>query len=50
MPTKVASERSKPFRDGHRTGILKLRALMDGILFYGEENVLNIERNRFCKL
>jgi hypothetical protein len=29
-------------RVGHRTGTLKPRALMDGILFYGEENVLNM--------
>jgi hypothetical protein len=27
-------------RVGHRTGIIRLRALMDGVLFYGEENVL----------
>jgi hypothetical protein len=26
-------------RVGHCTGILRLRALMDDILFYGEENV-----------
>jgi hypothetical protein len=33
MPTRVASGRSKPMRVGHRTGILRLRVLMDGILF-----------------
>jgi hypothetical protein len=33
-------------RVGHRTGILRLRALMDGILFKGEENVLN--ESDFC--
>jgi hypothetical protein len=29
---RVVSERSKPMRVGHRTGILRLRVLMDGIL------------------
>jgi hypothetical protein len=33
MPTKDASGRSKLMRIGHRTGILRLRVLMDGILF-----------------
>jgi hypothetical protein len=33
MSTKDARGRSKPMRVGHRTGILSLRALMDGILF-----------------
>jgi hypothetical protein len=28
-------------RVGHHTEILKLRVLMNGILFYGEENVQN---------
>jgi hypothetical protein len=37
-------------RVGHCTGILRLRALMDGILFKGEENVLIDERNRLSKL
>jgi hypothetical protein len=34
-------------RVGHHTRICRLRALINGILFYGEENVLNVERNRF---
>jgi hypothetical protein len=34
-------------RVGHHTRILRLRALMDGILFYGKDNVLNVERNNF---
>jgi hypothetical protein len=33
MPTSVVSGRSKPMRDGLCTGILKLRMLMDDILF-----------------
>jgi hypothetical protein len=33
MLTMVASRRFKPMRVGHHTGILRLRALMDGILF-----------------
>jgi hypothetical protein len=33
MPTWVVSGRSKPWRVGLNTGILRLRALMDGILF-----------------
>jgi hypothetical protein len=33
MPMRVVSGRSKPTRVGLRTGILKLRASMDGILF-----------------
>jgi hypothetical protein len=33
MLTKVASGRSKPMRVGHRIEILRLRALMDGIVF-----------------
>jgi hypothetical protein len=33
MPTRVISEKSKPMRVGLRTGILRLRALMDDILF-----------------
>jgi hypothetical protein len=37
-------------RVGLRTGILSLRVPMDGILFYGKENVLTIERNHFRKL
>jgi hypothetical protein len=36
--------------DGLHTGILRLRVPMDDILFYGKENVLTIERNRFWKL
>jgi hypothetical protein len=37
-------------RVGHRTGILRLRALMDDILFEGEENVLNESDFLFRKL
>jgi hypothetical protein len=37
-------------RVGHHIGNLKLRALIDGIIFKVEENVLIVERNRFCKL
>jgi hypothetical protein len=33
MLTRVVIGRSKPMRVGHRTGILRFRALMDGILF-----------------
>jgi hypothetical protein len=33
MPMRVVSGRSKPMRFGLRIGILRLRALMDGILF-----------------
>jgi hypothetical protein len=33
MPMKVVSGKSKPMRVGLRAGILRLRALMDGILF-----------------
>jgi hypothetical protein len=33
MPMRDASRRSKPMRVGPRTGILRLRALMDDILF-----------------
>jgi hypothetical protein len=33
MLTRVVSEKSKPMRDGLRTGILRLRVPMDGILF-----------------
>jgi hypothetical protein len=50
MPMTDVSGRSKLMRVGHRTGILGLRALMDGILFYGEENVLNESDFRFHKL
>jgi hypothetical protein len=50
MSTRDASGRSKPMRVGHRTGILRLRALMDGILFLGKENVLNESDFRFRKL
>jgi hypothetical protein len=32
MPARVVSGRSKPMRVGLRTGILRLRASMDGIL------------------
>jgi hypothetical protein len=50
MSMRAVSGKSKPMRVGLRTGIHKLRVLMDGILFYGKENVLTIERNRFRKL
>jgi hypothetical protein len=33
MPTRVVSGKSKPMRVGLRTGVLRLRVLMDGILF-----------------
>jgi hypothetical protein len=33
MPTRVVSGKSEPMRVGLRTGILKLRASMDIILF-----------------
>jgi hypothetical protein len=33
MPTRVAFGRSKPMRVGLLTGILRLRGLIDGILF-----------------
>jgi hypothetical protein len=33
MPMRVVSERSKPVRVRPRTGILRLRALMDDMLF-----------------
>jgi hypothetical protein len=38
----VVSGRSKLIWVGLRTGILRLRASMDDILFQGEENVLNV--------
>jgi hypothetical protein len=37
---RVASGRSKPMRVRLLTGILRVRALMDGILFLDEEDVL----------
>jgi hypothetical protein len=46
MPMRDASGRSKQMRVGHRTGILRLTALMDDILFTLEENVLN--ESCFC--
>jgi hypothetical protein len=33
MLTRVVSGRSKPMRVGQRTGILRLRVMMDDILF-----------------
>jgi hypothetical protein len=33
MPMRVISGRFKPMRVGHRNGIIRLRALIDGILF-----------------
>jgi hypothetical protein len=47
FPTMVASGRSKPMRVGHHIGILRLRELMDDILFSGKENILNDERKHF---
>jgi hypothetical protein len=47
MPTMVASGRSKPMRVGHHIRILRLRELMDDILFSGKENILNDERKHF---
>jgi nicotinamide mononucleotide adenylyltransferase len=35
MLMRVISGRFKPMRVGHHTGILRLRALMDDILFSG---------------
>jgi hypothetical protein len=42
MPMRVVSGKSKLMRVELRTGILRLRALIDGILFWGEEKVLNM--------
>jgi hypothetical protein len=42
MLTSVVSGRSKLIRTGLRNGILRLRVSMDDILFYGEEDVLNV--------
>jgi hypothetical protein len=39
-PMRVVSGRFEPMRVGHHTEIL--RALMDDILFKGEENILNM--------
>jgi hypothetical protein len=50
MLMRVVSVMSKPMRVGLRIGILRLRAAMDDILFYGKENILTVERNHFCKL
>jgi hypothetical protein len=33
MSMRVVSEKSKPMRVGLRTGILRFRALLDGVLF-----------------
>jgi hypothetical protein len=48
MPTRVVNGKSKPMRVGLRTGILRLRAPMDGILFLGKENVLNVIETAFA--
>jgi hypothetical protein len=40
MLTMAVSAKSKQMRVGLRTGILRLRALMDDVLFYGEGNAL----------
>jgi hypothetical protein len=50
MPTRVVSGKSKLMRVRLRTGIPMLRMPMDGILFQGKENVLIVERKRFCNL
>jgi hypothetical protein len=50
MPMKIVSGRSKSMRVGHCTRILRLRAMMDDILFYRKENVLNESDFRFRKL
>jgi hypothetical protein len=50
MPMRVVSGKSKPMRVGLCTGIHKLRAPMDDILFQGKDNVLTVERNHFRKL
>jgi hypothetical protein len=49
MLMRVVIGKSKPMRDGLRTGILRLRVPMDDILFYGKENILTVERNHFRK-
>jgi hypothetical protein len=51
MPMWTASGKSKPIRVGFRTRTnRRLRMVEEDILFYGEENVLDIERNCFHKL
>jgi hypothetical protein len=50
MPMRVVSGKSKLMRVGLCTAILRLRAPMDGILFYGKENIMIVERNFFRKL
>jgi hypothetical protein len=47
---RVVCGKSKPTRVVFCTGILRLRAPMDGILLYGKENVLTVEKNRFLLL
>jgi hypothetical protein len=42
MPMRVVSGRSRPMRVGLHIGIIRLRALMDVILFLGEGDVLNV--------
>jgi hypothetical protein len=42
MPMRVVNGRPKPMRIGLRTGIRRLRVLMDGILFQDKEDVLNV--------
>jgi hypothetical protein len=39
---RVVSGRYRPMRVGLRTEIFRLTVSMDGILFYGEDNVLNV--------
>jgi hypothetical protein len=50
MPMRVVSGKYKLMRAGLHTGIFRLRASMDEVLFKGKENVLNVERNHFHKL
>jgi hypothetical protein len=47
MLTRVVSGRYKLARVGPCTGILRLRASMDVILFKGEEIVLNVRETTF---
>jgi hypothetical protein len=42
MSMRAVSGRSKPMRVGRRTRTLRLRASMDDILLWGDENVLNV--------
>jgi hypothetical protein len=46
---EATSGKSRPLRARFCTGTACLEWSMKGILFLGLENVLNDERNRFCK-